>query len=60
MEQKINGLIQQLVEKYGTENFNAALAAQALATVLGEDEQTLFEMIESEEPEAEDEDEATE
>lgn len=39
-------LVQKLVERYGTENPKAALAAQAVATLLGEDEQVLFDMIE--------------
>lgn len=48
MEQKISALIEELVNKYGTENQNAALAGQALATLLGDDKQTLFDMIEAE------------
>ena len=51
MESKINKLLETLVEKYGTENEKAAIAAQALATLLGEDESVLFEMIENEEVE---------
>jgi hypothetical protein len=52
MEQKVNDLVEKLVAKYGTENQKAAIAAQALVTLLGEDEQVLFDMIE-EEPESE-------
>lgn len=52
MEQKITQLIEELITKYGTENQNAALAGQALATLLGDDKQVLFDMIEAE-PESE-------
>lgn len=49
MNDKANELLMKLIERYGTTNEKAAIAAQAVATLLGEKEKILFTMIEADE-----------